>query len=69
MILTCDGEKNYLLFPKNKYSEEQAMREAKKILSGNLKIEYADSRDYGQYTICKKQGNYYCISVEGSENG
>lgn len=64
MVQTCDGEKNYLLFHKNEYSEEEAIKEAKKILPGNLKIEYADSRGYGQYTVCKEQGEYYCISEE-----
>lgn len=62
MIQTCDGEKNYLLFSKTEYSEEEAIKEAQKRLSGNLKVEYADDRDYGAFSVGKKEGNYFCIS-------
>lgn len=65
MISVCDGEKNYFLFKKAEYTKKQAIKEARRIIKGDIDISYADEMKYGQYYICRKQGDYYCISEKG----
>ena len=64
MIKVCDGEKVYYLLSKTEYRKSDAVLKAFEMCGNTFSLTSAQSIEYGQFLVCKSDGDYWCITME-----